>query len=92
MRHTHKTIYNGRPVLVAMGFDIPLQGYFMTVEPVDENNPDTNKETGMIYSNLDEPELNDNMGFASDIKLYQRRLREMNIEVPDYFFAAVLAD
>lgn len=92
MRHEQVATYNKRPVIVAMGFDIPLQGYFMTVEPVDEDNPDADEDTGMIYSNLDEPDLKLTMGMASDISLFKKRLLEMQIEVPPEFFGKVLAD
>ena len=92
MRHEQAAMYNNRPVIVAMGFDIPLQGYFMTIEPVDEDNPDADEETGMIYSNLDEVELKSTMGMAKDINLFKKRLLEMQIEVPPEFFGKVLAD
>jgi hypothetical protein len=94
MRHEHisKCSHCGHSVKIAMGFDVPLQGYFMTVESTDENNPNADEETGMIYSNLDDPELKKTMGFSSDIELFKKRLREMQIEVPPEFFGKVLAD
>lgn len=92
MRHILHSIYNNRPVTVAMGFDVPLQGYFMTVEPEEENNPDANEESGMIYSNLDDPVLKPTMGMAPDLEHFKTKLQSMNIKVPDVFIATVLAD
>lgn len=92
MRHEQAATYNKRPVIVAMGFDIPLQGYFMTVEPVDEDNPDADPETGMIYSNLDDPELKETRGLSKNLEIFRQRLEEMSIYVPELFFAKVLAD
>ena len=92
MSHTQKAIYNKRPVVVAMGWDEPLQGYFMTVEPVDEDNPDADEETGMIYSNLDDKEVPGRNGMAPDIEHFKKRLLQMQIEVPPEFFGKVLAD
>lgn len=85
MRHTHYTTYKGRPVVIAMGFDVQLSGYFMVVEPVEDDNPDADEETGMIYSNLDDADLKKSKGFSDDLAIYKRRLREMKIEVPKLF-------
>lgn len=92
MRHILHSIYNNRPVTVAMGFDVPLQGYFMTVEPEEENNPDANEESGMIYSNLDDPELKSSMGMAPNLQYFKNKLREMKIVLPKLFFDSVLTD
>ena len=90
-RHESQGTYNDRPVIVAMGYDIQLQGWFMTVTPVEEDNPDADEETGMIYSNLDDPELNATLGFTQDMDYFRRKLREMKIVVGDRFFATVMA-
>lgn len=92
MRHKLVTMYNGHPVDVVMGFDMMLQGYFMTVEPEEENNPDADEESGMIYSNLDDPALESTMGMAPNLEHFKTKLQSMNIEVPDVFIATVLAD
>ena len=92
MRHTYDSTYRGRFVTVAMGFDVPLQGYFMTVEPTCEDNPDADPETGMIYSNLDDPELKETRGLSKNLEIFRQRLEEMSIYVPELFFAKVLAD
>lgn len=97
MRYTQKAIYNRRPVVVAMGFDNPLSGYFMTVAPEEgvEDNPDVDEETGMIYSNLDDghlPRVAKGVPMTADLTYYKRVLREMAIDVPPEFFGKVLGD
>lgn len=91
MRFTQNAQYNGRPVIVALGFDLPLNGFFMTVEPADENNPDASEETGMIYSNLDDTAL-PSPRLTPNIEYFKQRLREMKILVPPYFFDRVEAE
>lgn len=90
-RHEAESTYNGRPVIVAMGYDVPLQGWFMTIEPVGEDNPDASEESGMIYSNLDDPELIASHGFAQNLDYFKRKLSDMKIVMGDYFFGTVEA-
>ncbi len=100
MRHIQQAVYNKRPVIVAMGWDVPLEGYFMTVSPDEGDdpaptNPDADPETGMIYSNLDDrdlPKTRQFVALTSDITYYKKVLLNMNIEVPPEFFGKVLAD
>ena len=92
MRHVTTTVYNGRPVEVAMGWDVQVEGYFMTVMPVEEDNPDANEESGCIYSNLDDPAI-PFPGMMRNIEYYRKiLLLKMKIEVDPAFFAKVLAD
>lgn len=91
-RHEAQTTYNERPVSVTIGYDIPLHGWFMTIEPIGEDNPDASEESGLIYSNLDDPELVASHGFASDMGYFRRKLREMHIVMGDDFFNTVAAE
>jgi hypothetical protein len=90
MRVEHLAVYNARPVRITMGWDNPLQGWFMTIEPVNEDNPDADEESGMIYSNLDDREISA-PGLSADLEHYKKRLREMKIIIPDSYFATVYA-
>lgn len=92
MRHMQEAMYNKRPVIVVMGWDNNCNGYFMTVEPVDQNNPDADEDTGLMYTNLDDPELKKTLGYSDGIEIYKKRLLSMQIEVPPEFFGRVLAD
>ena len=48
-QHTLITEHEGRKVKVLMGWDRPLQGYFLVVEYID-----TNKNDEYLYSNLEQ--------------------------------------
>lgn len=86
-----KAVYNGRPVNILMGWDNQNQGYFMVIEPVDEDNPDADEESGLIYSNLDDKSLKF-PGVAEDISHFKKVLRDKNIDVPPEYFGRVLAE
>lgn len=90
MRHTCEGTYKGLPVTVAAGYDVPLQGWFMTVEPVGDH-PDADEETGMIYSNLDDEKLAARHGFADDLNYFKNLVKTMGIEIESEFFAKVFA-
>lgn len=90
MRLTQPATYNARPVIVAMGWDEQIQGYFMTIEPVDPASTDADPESGMIYTNLDDNRI-PFPGLPKDITHFKNVLVEMNIEVPPEFFGKVLS-
>jgi hypothetical protein len=90
MRVEQEAVYNDRPVIIVTGWDNPLQGWFMTIEPAEDGNPDANEESGMIYSNLDDEDI-PLPGLTRNLEHYKRRLREMKIEVPANYFDVVLA-
>lgn len=57
-QHVYLTQHSGRPVKVLMGWDRPLQGFFMVVERMDPrapnmNDPDDDGEESYLYCNLD---------------------------------------
>jgi hypothetical protein len=90
MRHVEQAMMNDRPVLVTMGWDQPLQGYFMTIEPVEGDNPDANEETGLIYSNLDDDAI-PSPGMTRTIDHYKQKLRDLKVVMSPDFFGTVLA-
>jgi hypothetical protein len=90
MRHEEQAVMNDRPVMVAVGWDNPVQGYFMTIEPIDADNPDADEETGLIYSNLSDEAI-PFPGMTKDLDHYKKRLKEKGIVMSDTFFPTVLA-
>ena len=75
-QHFFNTTHNGEAITVMMGWDKPLQGFFMVIEDK------TSKEDGFIYSNLEDPELARTGGFAQTIESFVNKLDELGIEVP----------
>ena len=72
-RHYFKTKYSGKPVEVLMGYDRPLQGFFMVIDYLEEPEEDD----GYIFSNLwqDDPH-------PKTLQPYLEKLEELKISVP----------
>lgn len=90
MQHRHRTEMHGHKVIVAMGYNAMMKGYFMFIEPVTPNNPEADENTGLIYSNLDDPNIE--RGITPDIHYFQEKLRAWNIDVPQHFFDRVISE
>ncbi|MFT0546963.1 hypothetical protein ACMHYO_11545 [Allopusillimonas ginsengisoli] len=82
-RHIFSTEHQGRPVVVVIGWDRPLQYHFMTIQRMDaaEDEPD------FLYSNLDEPN-----GTSLSLPYYRGALEQLGIAVPESMFREAEAD
>lgn len=83
-RHTLETVADGgKPVRVLCGWDRPLQGYFLVVESLDEQD----RSDSYLFDNLmlehSHPKSFD--GFYST-------LRNMGIQVPEYLLVELYFD
>lgn len=74
-RHLYCTTHQGKPVTVALGFDRPLQGFFLTVGTGDGAEAD-------VYCNLDDPVLFPWGGLPPTLDPLLRQLRRLQICVP----------
>lgn len=90
MELKHQTLYNGHEVEVTAGFDPILHRFWAIVEPVFDDNPDADEESGMIYSNLDDPDAKDELTKVN-LDYFKGKFKAMGIDVPDEFFAKVFA-
>lgn len=86
----HNTLYNGREVVVTAGWDPMLHRFWAIVEPSFDDNPDADEESGMIYSNLDDPDIPEASVKVSP-DYFRGKLRGMDIDVPSDFFDKVAA-
>ena len=75
-QHFFNTTYQEKPVIVLIGYDRPMQGFFMVI---DYSSGD--EEEGYIYSNLFEEETHPN-----DLGNYQVKLEELGIRITDEMF------
>ncbi|PUA30430.1 MAG: hypothetical protein B0W54_08030 [Cellvibrio sp. 79] len=84
-RHYFKTEYSGKPVDVLMGFDRPLNGFFMVIDYVEE--PEDEEDDGYIFSNLwqDDPH-------PKTLRPYLDKLAELKISVPAQMIDEIEAD
>lgn len=82
MQFTLNTLYKDRPVEILVGVSSRESAYFMVITPEDDDHPDANEESGLIYSNLDDDEL-PFPGMAPNLEHFRKRLTEMGMYTPD---------
>lgn len=74
-RHYFQTTYAGKPVEVLMGFDRPLNGFFMVIDYLEPEEDDEND--GYIYSNMLEKNSH-----PDSLTPYLKKLAELGISIP----------
>ncbi len=75
-RHYFKTTYAEKPIEVLMGFDRPLDGFFMVIDYLEE--PDRYDDNdGYIYSNMWEKNPH-----PDSLTPYLDKLAELDISIP----------
>lgn len=91
-QHVLKTQHDGRPVKVLMGWDRPLQGFFMVIERMDPRAPDVNMpdddgEESYLYCNLDHEDSH-----PITLTPFLKVLSDLGIKVPDAMIKDVRCD
>jgi len=86
-QHFFSTTYQGQPVSVCLGWDRPLQGFFMLIEK-EGIAEDADQE--FVYLNLEDPDLK--MGFHRDINSIVDGLARFEIAVPEKLIVEVIKD
>lgn len=78
--YTTKT--NGKEVEVLLGYDDPLQRYFLVIEFVNIEDWSLEKEYGkeLLYSNLDDTKLADNPSLAQTFEYFAKVLSDLDVE------------
>jgi hypothetical protein len=82
-RHHLRTVRAGSPLLVVVGYDRPLNEFFLQLW---DDDPEADADTP-VYSSLDEPAAD-----WRDIATVVRRLEELDVAVPHSMIDAVVAD
>ncbi len=83
-QHTFNTSYKGQPVKILMGWDRPLQGFFLVIQKV-------NAKSSLIYSNLDDENLEPD-GLSRDLGYFQNKLKQLGIFVPEQMWDEIKSD
>lgn len=81
-------LVDGTEASVTVGWDRPLQGYFMLIECSDR----TRGDEGFVYSNLDDTNLLDSFGFSPDLQYFEEKAKAFGIQIPQPVQQAVLLD
>ena len=88
-QHYYKTQHQGRDVVVLMGWDRPLQGYFMVIEYSDEAGV---MDDEYLYDNLNDPALSCYMGLPPTADHFLGKLTSLGLSLPEQMVAGVLDD
>ena len=87
--HTFTTRQGNDQIVVTMGWDRPLQGYFMTITRIDSN-PEGNtedEEEHFLFNNLEQ-----HITHPKDIEGYLFELAHRRINVPEQMTSEVIMD
>lgn len=82
-QHVFFTEFKGAPARVQMGWDRPLQCFYLVVQLLNE--PDERK--AYPYSNLDDPGAED-----CDLNYFSKKLKALGITVPETMFFETALD
>ena len=82
-QHSFTTILEGRPVIVVVGYDRPLRGFFCFVEKCDA---DDGGEDEFVYSNLDDLKLASCYGLPKSLDYFKGVLQGLGLQVPASMF------
>lgn len=75
-QHYFETTLHDQPAVVLMGWDRPLQGYFLVIMQEGANEED------MLYSNLCDPALLRFNGLPPTLDYFKAKLSEFGLKVP----------
>ena len=87
--HSFTTRHGGDEIVVTMGWDRPLQGYFMTITRIDSN-PEGNtedEEKHFLFNNLEQY-----ITHPKGIEGYLFELGQRRIHVPEQMISEVIMD
>lgn len=79
-QYKHTTTYQGKLVVILIGWDRPMKGFFMVIDFEDNETDD------YIYTNLDDPELKKTHGLSPSWTHFNNKLKELGLSVPEEIF------
>lgn len=85
-RHYFGTFHKGSPITVVLGWDRPMDYFFLVIEE-ETNSADNPMAFDLLYSNLQESDP-----FNHDLDYYRGVLRHFQIGVPENMFIEVERD
>ena len=72
-QHVYPSAYKGQPVNIVVGWDRPLQGYFLNVELTEVD--------GFVYTSCSDPQLIYSRGFAESLTPFNEKLDELGLSL-----------
>ena len=89
-QHHYACTWQGRPISVLMGWDRPLQGFFMVIE-FDDAGDEDDEEAWLLYSNLNDSDLTPT-GMSRSCGYFQEKLAVLGVSVPTQMIEAIERD
>ena len=92
-QHITPVVHNGKNAEVLVGWDAPLQRFFLVVEDMDFKYTDDDEEDSeIIYSNLLDKNLPTFSINYQDLGYFKRILENLKIQIPEEIWQKVLED
>ena len=85
-QHIFQTKVGESPVSILMGYDRPLRGFFLVIEEMDC------EDDTYVYDNLSDPELVEYGGLPPTLEVFDAKLKELGIAIPERMRSEILAD
>lgn len=85
-QHSFNTTLEGRPVIVVVGYDRPLRGFFCFVEKCDADADTDEDEDEFVYSNLNDLKLASCYGLSKSLDYFKGVLHGLGLQVPTSMF------
>lgn len=73
-QHVFESQHQGKPISILMGWDRPLQGFFMVIE--------VDGSEDYLYTNLDDPKLAPFHGLPASLDHFIKKLSELGLVIP----------
>lgn len=73
-QHVFESQHQGKQISILMGWDRPLQGFFMVIE--------VNDSEDYLYTNLDDPKLAPFHGLPASLDHFIEKLGELGLAIP----------
>lgn len=89
-QHCFTTQLDGQPVEIIMGWDRPMQGFFMTIERV--HAPRGTHDDAPVYCSLRDPDLAGTRGITLSLTHFERKLAALGLQVPPQMLQEICED
>ncbi len=91
-QHILSTVYKAQEVVVVVGWDKPLQGYFMFIQKILEHRNGNAGKDVFLYSNLSDSQLVKEGGVSQSMWYFVRKLEAFNLKLPPIILKNVTSD
>lgn len=91
-QHFYITKKNNETITICMGWDRPLQGFFMVVETNKKPQSDEDLDSKYLYHNMEDEALFEYDGLCRDLEYFKKKLKKLNFSVPASMIDEIMSD